>query len=130
MGQAGGMTEDTASAARKVVDYMALKAGESLVITADVDTDVALTKSIYDAARACSAKPAIIVMPRLPFQGALADPFIPPGVAGAVSAADVWIDFTFPYMAGCHVHDEVTRPGKARYQIGRASCRERVCQYV
>src|SRR3546814_3735714 len=57
-------------------------------------------------------------MPRLPFQGALADPFIPPGVAGAVSAADVWIDFTFPYMAGCHVHDEVTRHGKARYLLG------------
>jgi hypothetical protein len=109
---------DLRSAADALVDYMALTAGESAVITADTDTDAAAVAAVFQSVTALSASATVLTMSRLPFQGALADPYIPPAVGAAVGSCDVWIDLAFPYMAGSHVHDDATREGKARYLLG------------
>jgi 2,5-dihydroxypyridine 5,6-dioxygenase len=112
-----GLTEDLHSAARKLVDYMGVKRGESVVVTTDLTTDDGLAELIYHAAREQHAQVVMTTMARLPYQGGLADAFIPPVVAAAVGAADVWIDLTFPYMAGSKVQDAVMHNGRTRYLL-------------
>src|SRR5204863_7917159 len=88
---------DVAKAADVLVrDYMAVRAGESVLITTDTATAPAVTEAIMVAVARVDARPSVLTIPRLPYQGALADPFIPPVVAGAVSGCTAWIDLTFP----------------------------------
>lgn len=111
-------TPDLDRAADSLVDYIGTKAGDSVVITVDTSTDQRAIDAIFRRVLAANARAVVLTMPRLPYQGALADPYVPPAVGPAVKNSDVWIDLTFPYMAGCHVHDEATRDGKAKYLLG------------
>ncbi len=99
-------------------DYMAVKAHESVLITADTESDRRAVDAVMNAAKTAGAKPVVLIAPQLPFQGALADPYIAPTLAGAVAHADVWIDLTFPYIAGSHVYDEAMQAGRVRYLLG------------
>lgn len=101
-----------------VRDYMAVRPNESVLITADTASDMAAVQAVANSVRLNSAVVATLIMPRLPFQGALADPYIPEPLSGAVMACDVWIDLTFPYLAGAHVHDEAVKRGRVRYLLG------------
>lgn len=99
-------------------DYMAARAGETVLITADTASDPAGVQAVFNAAFALGAKPALLTIPQLPFQGTLADPHIPPAVAAASADCDVWIDLTFPYLAGSTVHDHTMKAGRVRYLLG------------
>lgn len=101
-----------------VQDYMAVKRGESVLITADTATDPKAVDAVFRSAHAAGAKPAVVTIPQLPFQGGLADPYIPPVLAAAIGDCDVWIDLTFPYLAGAHVHDEAMKAKRVRYLLG------------
>ncbi len=110
---------DVARAADVLVrDYMAVRAGESVLITADTATDPGVTEAIMVAVAQADARPSVLTIPRLPFQGALADPYIPPVVGGAVGGCSVWIDLTFPYLAGSSVADKAIHDGNVRYLLG------------
>lgn len=98
-----------------VTDCLALKANESLLVTADSATDPSAVQAIMNAAVAVGAKPAVLVIPQLPFQGGLADPYIPEPVKSAAGSCDVWVDMTFPYLAGSHVHDLAIEGGRVRF---------------
>jgi leucyl aminopeptidase (aminopeptidase T) len=99
-------------------DYMALRPGESVLITADTASDMTAAQAIMNAALVAGAKPSLMVIPQLPFQGALADPYVPPALAAAASSSAVWIDLTFPYLAGAHIQDEAMKTGRIRYLLG------------
>lgn len=101
-----------------VRDYMAAQAGEAVLITADDATDATLVRALAIAAEQAGARPAALTIPRLPYQGGLADPYVPPVVASAVAGATVWIDLTFPYLAGSRVCDEALHGGRVRYLLG------------
>lgn len=101
-----------------VSDYLSIVKGESVLITADTETDTAALAAVFRAALEVGARPSILTMAQVPFQGALADPYVPPTVEPAVSAADVWIDLTFPYLAGCHVYEQAIKAGRIRYLLG------------
>ena len=101
-----------------VRDYMNVQAGEQVLITADLATDPDLVQALATATDRAEARASILTIPRLPYQGRLADPFVPPTVAGAASACAVWIDLTFPYLAGSHVCDEALAAGRVRYLLG------------
>jgi hypothetical protein len=64
------------------------------------------------------ARASVLTIPRLPYQGRLADPHVPPTVAGAARGAAVWIDLTFPYLAGSQACDEALAGGRLRYLLG------------
>ncbi len=100
-----------------VRDQFRVKAGEVVLVTADTASDLATAEAILAAAVAIDAKPALIVIPQLPFQGTLADPFVPETLAGAVTNCDVWFDLTFPYLAGSHVHDQAMQAQRPRYLL-------------
>ncbi len=110
---------DVANAADVLVrDYMAVRAGEDVLITADTASEPALAEALMTAVAHAGARPSLLTIPRLPFQGKLADPFIAPVVAGAAKSCSVWLDITFPYLAGATVSDDAVHASGVRYLLG------------
>lgn len=101
-----------------VGDYMAVQSEEDVLITADTATDPAIAQALMSAVAHAGARPSLLTIPRLPFQGKLADPYVPPAVQGAVRGCSVWLDVTFPYLAGARVCDEAVHGGGVRYLLG------------
>lgn len=60
----------------------------------------------------------VVTIERLPFQGGLADPYLPPELTVLGLASQVWIDLTFPYIAGAKVYADVMAAKKIRYYLG------------
>ena len=87
-----------------VRDFLCVKAGEQLVITADTATDPKAVQALLEAAKVSKARAAVLTIPQLPFQGALADPYVAEPLGAAVKSCDVWLDLTFPYLGGSKVH--------------------------
>lgn len=106
-----------AAADNLVRDAMSVVAGEEMLITADTATDPAVAAAILAAGQARGAIAALMTVPRFPFQGALADPFVPATLASAARASAVWIDLTFPYLAGSHLQDTVMQAKTTRYLL-------------
>ena len=100
-----------------VEDQMFVKAGENVVITVDTATDSVSANAIFSAVHRLGAKPVLLCFPQLPFQGTLADPYVPEPLATAVKECDVWIDLCFPYLAGSHTHDEAMKTNRLRYLL-------------
>ena len=100
-------------------DMMCVEAGESVLITTDTATDVVGVQAIQDAAYRLGAKVASITLaPPVPFQGGLADEYLPDHVKAATGACDVWIDLCMPYLAGSGAFDEAMEGARARYFLG------------
>ncbi len=106
------------AAARVLVSgHFAVQAGECVLISADTRTDPELLDAVFGAVCQAGATPLLATLPKLPFQGALADPYLPRAFAAAAAQADVWLDFSFPYMAGSTAHDEAIKAGRVRYGL-------------
>lgn len=100
-----------------VRDYMAVRADESVLITADTATDMAAVEAVFNAIDAAHARPVAALIPQVPFQGALADPYLSRTLHASAQNCDVWIDLTWPYLAGSHVHDEAMKLKQIRYVL-------------
>jgi hypothetical protein len=98
-------------------DHFCVEAGQEIVITTDDLTDPLAVRTLFTAAGRLGAKPIVVGMPRLPYQGSLADPFIPEAVDAAVRQCDVWLDLTFPYMAGSRSHSHAMQSNRTRYML-------------
>lgn len=96
-------------------DYLSVQPGENVVITTDADTDAVAADALLAAAVMLGARPLVTKAPRLPVQGALANPYISEAVASAAATRGVWIDLTWPYMAGSEAHDHAMKTGEVRY---------------
>lgn len=101
-----------------VRDYLAVVPGEAALVTVDTATDPALADALMTSFARVDAPGAVLTIPRLPYQGALADPYVPAVVAGAVAGCSVWVDLTFPYLAGSRACDEAVHGGRVRYLLG------------
>ncbi len=100
-------------------DMMCIEEGESVLITADTGTDEVGTRAVQDAAYRLGAKVASIVLaPPVPFQGGLADEYLPDHVKAAAGACDAWIDLCMPYLAGSRAFDDAMEKGRVRYFLG------------
>lgn len=109
---------DIARAAQTLVrDQFCIKAGETVVVTADTATDSIAVEAILAAASGTGARTMLVTSPQLPYQGKLADRHIPDALASAVADSDVWFDMTFPYMAGSSAHDRAMKAGRTRYLL-------------
>lgn len=97
-----------------VRDFMCVKPGESLLITADTASDPLAVQALLEAAKVAKARAAVLTIPQLPFQGALADPYVAEPLEAAVKSCDVWLDITFPYLAGSKAHDQAMKLKRAR----------------
>ncbi|MGE0808074.1 MAG: hypothetical protein AB7L76_21230 [Burkholderiaceae bacterium] len=96
-------------------DYLALDARDEVLITCDGGTDPLLLDALTRAA--APAPTAVLRIDRLPYQGKLADPYVPRTLSAAAQASTLWIDTTFPYLAGCDTHSEVLAAARSRYLL-------------
>lgn len=100
-----------------VRNHFCIEAGEAVFITADTTSDESAVNAIWSASVAVGARPMLLKLPKLPYQGRLADPYVPDAVGKAVENCDVWFDLTFPYLAGSHVHDLAMKANRPRYLL-------------
>jgi leucyl aminopeptidase (aminopeptidase T) len=100
-----------------VQEQFDVQPGEGVLVTTDLRTEPALVEALLAAAIRCGARPMVATIPPLPFQGALADPYVPDALAAAAASADVWFDLTFPYLAGSRMHDLAMKAMRARYAL-------------
>lgn len=100
-----------------VHEHFDARAGECVLISADAGTETALLEALAGAALAARAQPLVATIPRLPFQGALADSYLPEALGAAAAASDVWLDLCFPYLAGSTLHDRAMQARRTRYGL-------------
>ena len=87
------------AAHRLVTDMFALKPGETLIITADTESDMEVVNAAASAAFAVGAKPMVITLPAPLGVGKAADPMLPlDALTGALSAADAWVEFNNQWL--------------------------------
>jgi len=100
-------------------EMMCVKKGESVLITADTGSDMIAVQAVQDAAYRRGGKVATITLaPQVPFQGALADEYLPDHVKAAARECDVWIDLCMPYLAGSKTYDAAVNNNRTRYFLG------------
>jgi len=113
------LAPELAYAADKLMsELLVVRSGEEVLITADTATDEGVVAAVMSAAKRSGARPTVLVIPRLPLQGLLADPFVPEPVGHAAGACDAWMDLTWPYLAGSTASDHALAPGRVRYALG------------
>jgi 2,5-dihydroxypyridine 5,6-dioxygenase len=100
-----------------VRDHFCIQPGETVVVTADTATDSSAIDAIMRAAHAAGARPMLLMVPQLPYQGKLADPYVPDALGKSVESCDVWFDMTFPYLAGSAAYDQAIKSNRARYLL-------------
>lgn len=98
-------------------EHLCVRAGETVRLTVDEASDAVLVEALCTHLDRCGALQGVVRVPRLPLQGLLADPYIPASVAGAVSDCDVWLDLTFPYLAGSTPYSRTMENGRTRYLL-------------
>ena len=99
-------------------DMMCVVESEHVLVTADVNTDENAVGAIVNASYMLGAKVVSMTLaPALPFQGGLANPFLPDPLVAAAQNCDVWIDLCMPYIAGAHVYDQAMKNGRSRYLL-------------
>ena len=101
-----------------VRDFMAVTSRDEFLLTVDTATDAIAASAILASAYAIGCKATMVTIPQLPFQGALANPYVPASLGAAAGACSVWIDLCWPYLAGSRVHDEAIKGKKVRYLLG------------
>ena len=80
-------------------DCLSLKNGETIVITADTQTDMRVVNAMAQASFSAGAKPMIIWMATPPGPGGMVDDFLPSAsLRGALMEADCWIEFNRQYI--------------------------------
>jgi leucyl aminopeptidase (aminopeptidase T) len=94
-----------------------VRPGDGVLVTTDERTGKALVEALSGAIVDAGARPVIVVIPQLPFQGALADPYIPDSLSAAAAASDHWFDLCFPYLAGSSMHAAAMQAGRSRYAL-------------
>ena len=97
-----------------VRDFLCTKAGEQVLITADTASDAVAVQALLRAACVEGARAAVITVPQLRYQGALADPYVAEPLQAAMLACDVWLDLTFPYLAGSAAHAAAMKQKRVR----------------
>lgn len=97
-------------------DMMCVVEHEHVLVTCDTNTEKLAVDAIVGAAYALGTKVASMTLsPPLPFQGGLANPYLPDPVVAAAQDCDAWIDLCMPYMAGAAVYDSAMKNGRTRY---------------
>jgi leucyl aminopeptidase (aminopeptidase T) len=100
-------------------EMMCIQPGETVLITTDTGSDLPAVQALQDASYRLGAKVATMTLaPGVPFQGGLADSYLPDTVKAATKACDAWIDLCMPYLAGSKTFDEAIHTNRTRYFLG------------
>lgn len=87
------------AADRLINDIFAVKEGESVIITADDETNINIVTAVVASAKAAGANPMVISIPTPRGVGKAADPDLPiQPLSAALSHTDVWIEFNHQWL--------------------------------
>jgi 2,5-dihydroxypyridine 5,6-dioxygenase len=98
-------------------EHLCVRENETVYLTVDEASDASLVDHLVGHIDDCGARASVLRLPRLPLQGLLADPYVPAPVAQAVGECDVWLDLTFPYLAGSTPFSRAMENGRTRYLL-------------
>ena len=94
-------------------ELLALKSGETFVITADTASDDRVADATARAAFALGAKPMVIRLASPLGVGRAADPMLPiDALVGALRGADAWVEFNNQWLLYSTPHDRAMRENK------------------
>ena len=102
---------------RLLRDHFRIEAGHQVVVTADDRSDAGLVGALADGAAAPGAPAAVRSLPHVLFQGRVANPHTREPVVAAVGHCDVWLDLSFPYLAGSGPFEQANKQGRVRYLL-------------
>ena len=92
-------TELQTAADKLVREIFGVKAGESVVLTADYDSNAKVLRAVSDSVREVGAQVMVITVPTPGSVGKAADPDLPiEPLAAALCACDVWIEFNHQWL--------------------------------
>jgi leucyl aminopeptidase (aminopeptidase T) len=90
-----------------------LKPGETIVITADTESDERVVDATARAAFACGAKPMVVWLASPLGVGKAADPMFPTeSLYGALMGADAWVEYNNQWIFYSSVYDRVMKDNK------------------
>jgi leucyl aminopeptidase (aminopeptidase T) len=90
-----------------------LKPGETIVITADTESDERVVDATARAAFACGAKPMVVWLAAPLGVGKAADPMLPTeSLYGALMGADAWVEYNNQWIFYSNVYDRVMKDNK------------------
>lgn len=94
------MKSELQLAADKLIrEIFVVKPGETVTITTDYDSNMAVTRAVADAVQEAGGLPMILQCPTPRSVGKAADPDLPIEVmTAALSATDVWIEFNHQWL--------------------------------
>jgi len=97
-------------------NLMKVKAGETVAITCDTESDWAFATELERAAIAMDSKPLLVRNRAPPHVGRAADPFLPlDSLTGVVSNSDVWVELNGKWLLYSSVYEEAMRRKRTRY---------------
>ncbi|WP_397473593.1 hypothetical protein [Pusillimonas sp.] len=100
-----------------LVDFLAFEADKDLLITTDTARAVGVVEALQAVAIEVGARFTTVTIPQLPYQGKLADPYLPRALVAAIKECDLWVDLTYPYIAGADAHVEAMKTEGLRYML-------------
>jgi 2,5-dihydroxypyridine 5,6-dioxygenase len=96
-----------------VNELFKLKEGETMVITADTESDARVVNATARAAFAAGAKPMVIWLASPLGVGKAADPMFPTeSLVGALNGADAWVEYNNQWIFYSNVFDRVMAENK------------------
>jgi len=98
-----------------VRELLKLKAGESLLITFDTETDRRAPLATARAAQAVDAKVAMLWHTAPPGYGKIADPYLPDSLKAAIPNCDVRVEFNYEWLLYSTPWEEAIETNRVRY---------------
>ncbi len=100
-------------------DLFALKRGETVIVTADTESDSRVVNAFAQAAFAEGAIPMVVWTASPPGPAGMVDAFLPSSaLKGALLKADCWVEFNRQYINYSKLMEEVcAKNKKLRYMI-------------
>lgn len=109
-------TDHFRTAIKLLKDVMKTKAGESVAITCDTESDPDFVWAVEEAALSLDAHPLVLTNNAPPHVGRAAEPFLPiDSLAGAVRESDVWIELNGKWLLYSKVWEEAMKRKRTRY---------------
>ncbi|MFI3312323.1 MAG: aminopeptidase [Eubacteriales bacterium] len=98
-------------------DIFGVKPGETVVLTADYESNETILRTVSDCAKELGALPMVITVPTPRGVGKAADPDLPiEAMTAALSGCDVWIEFNHQWLLYSTPFERSSRAnGKMRY---------------
>lgn len=105
-----------AAALKLVQELLKVRPGETVAVTLDTESDLAVGNAIAAAASSVGGKPYVFVCPAPRGVGKAADPDLPLGaLSAALAESDVWVELNNQWLLYSSAYEKAIGAGKVRH---------------